>query len=132
MITNPTPLLTTTQDTKLGDFDISKGTEVALIMYITHTSPDYWPNPKHFDPERFMDKSANNPNRIDTGTFLPFSQGKRACIGKLLASLEMKYLLTTMLLKYELKKPKDFKIEADHFRGGVGIKNLPILFERRQ
>ena len=120
------------KDTKVGEYDIPAGTEIALILYISQTSPDNWVNPKKFDPERFMDKSAENPNRIDSGTFLPFSQGKRHCIGKILASLEMKYLLTKMLLKYELKKPKDFKIVAQHFRGGAGLKNLPIIFEERQ
>lgn len=79
-----------------------------------------------------MDKSPNNPNRIEAGTFLPFSTGRRNCVGKLLAVLEMKYLLVILLLQYELKKPKDFKIEADHFRGGMSFRNMPIIFEKRQ
>ena len=120
------------QDTKLGEYEIEKGTEVALILYISHTSPENYPEPKKFDPDRFLDKSPNNPNRIDAGTHLPFSQGKRACIGKLMALLEIKFLLTTMLLKYELKKPKDFKIDADHHRGSISFKNVPIIFEKRQ
>lgn len=120
------------QDTKLGEFEIEKGTEVAMILNIVHTLPEYYPEPKEFDPERFMDKSSNNPNKITLGSYLPFSIGRRACIGKLLAVLEIKFLLVTMLLKFKLKKPKDFKIEEDHFRGGAGVQNLPIIFEERQ
>ena len=85
-----------------------------------------------FDPDRFMDKSPNNPNKIEVGTYLPFSAGKRACIGKLLATLEIKYLVTRMLLNYKLKKPKDFKVRADEFRGGITFRELPIIFEKRQ
>ena len=113
-----------------------------------------------FDPDRFMDKSPNNPNKF--GTYLPFSAGKRVCIGKLLATLEIKvtiiivlistnysnfvcridhstcsfsrkqYLVTKMLLNYKLKKPTDFKVGADEFRGGVTFRDLPIIFEKRQ
>ena len=120
------------RDTKIGDIPIEKDTEILLVNYISHMSPENFPDPTKFDPERFMDKSADNPNKIEAGTFLPFSQGPRACVGKLLAILEMKYLLTTMLLKYKLKKPKDFKIEAQHFRGGMSFVNVPILFEERK
>jgi len=120
------------KDTKIGEFEIEKGVEIALIPYLSHRSPDHYVEPEKFDPERFLDKSPNNPNKFDAGAFLPFSQGKRNCIGKLLATLEMKYIIVTTLLKFELKKPKDFKVEADDFRGGRAIKNLPILFGKRQ
>ena len=79
-----------------------------------------------------MDKSPSNPNRIDAGTFLPFSQGRKACLGKLLATLELKYFTVQLLLNYELKKPVGFKIGADSVRGLDSIKSLPIIFERRK
>lgn len=120
------------KDTRLGEYEIKRGTEIALLVYITHISPEHFPDPMKFDPDRFMDKSPNNPNKIDVGTYLPFSQGKRVCIGKLLASLEIKYLITKMLLKYKLKKSKDFKITADSFRGGITFRNVPIIFEKRE
>lgn len=61
-----------------------------LNVYQSQRSPDNYVDPKKFDPERFMDKSPNNPNKIGSGTFLPFSAGNRHCLGKLLASLEIK------------------------------------------
>lgn len=78
-----------------------------------------------------MDKSSSNPNRIETGTFLPFSTGRRACLGKLLATLVLKYLTVQVLLEYELKKPAGFKIEVESVRGFESVKSLPIIFERR-
>ena len=85
-----------------------------------------------FDPERFMDKSPHNPNKIGVGTYFPFSVGKRACLGKLLATLEIKFLITTILLKYKLVKPKDYKVVSDSFRGGVTFRSMPIIFEKRE
>ena len=78
-----------------------------------------------------MDKSSENPNKIDAGTFLPFSQGRKACIGKLLATLECKYLIVRVLLNYDLLKPKDFKVEENSVRGFNVITKIPIIFEKR-
>lgn len=120
------------QDTMLGEYKLKKGTEINLLIYIVHTSPEHYPDPLKFDPERFMDKSSNNPNRIEAGTYLPFSQGRRACIGKLLGPLKLKYLITSILLKYRLKKPDDFKIVTESLRGGVRFTKMPIIFEKRE
>lgn len=40
--------------------------------------PNYFPNPKKFDPERFSDE---NKTSIDPFTYLPFGAGQRICIG---------------------------------------------------
>lgn len=34
---------TAMKDTKIGEFEISKGTEIYMIPYILHTSAEYWP-----------------------------------------------------------------------------------------
>ena len=79
-----------------------------------------------------MDKSSSNPNRIETGTFLPFGHGRKSCIGKLLATLELKYFTVQLLLNYKIKKPVGFKVETESVRGFDSIKSLPIIFERRK
>ena len=119
-------------DTKLGEYEIKKGTEIGLLVYVAHTRPEHFPDPMKFDPERFMDKSPNNPNQIHAGSYLPFSQGKRACIGKLLATLEIKYLITVLLLQYKLVKPPGFKVGSDSFRGGITFRNVPLTLEKRE
>ena len=79
-----------------------------------------------------MDKSSSNPNRIDAGTFLPFSHGRKACLGKLLATLELKYLIVQVLLNFDVQKPVGFKVEAESIRGFDTVKSLPVIFERRK
>jgi len=78
----------TTRDVILekGNYKIEKGTPIMLNFYLNHINPEYFPDPYKFDPERFMDKSASNPNQINnSGVYLPFSAGKRQCLGMRLA-----------------------------------------------
>ena len=59
-------------------YPIKKGTMIMLNNFDLNTSPKLWNNPEKFHPERFL---------TDSGTFrkpahfLPFSTGKRACMG---------------------------------------------------
>ena len=63
--------------------------------------------------------------------FMPFSTGKRACLARLMATLELKFLTVQVLLNFDLKKPIGFKVETESARGFESIKRMPIIFERR-
>jgi cytochrome P450 len=51
---------------------------VLYSPYLTHRDPDLWPEPARFRPERFAD------GRPAWG-FIPFSAGRRTCLGANLA-----------------------------------------------
>ena len=61
-----------------------------------HERSDLNPDPLRCDPNRFLDRS-NGP-----GEFLPFGGGARRCLGAALAALEMKLILTSLLLHLSL------------------------------
>lgn len=50
-----------------------------------------------FKPERFVEKPAKR------NTFLPFSSGKRACIGKYLAELIVRINIASFLEIFEIE-----------------------------
>lgn len=63
-----------------SDLVLSPGAKVLIPSYCLHYDSKYYPNPNKFDPQRFTDENkASRPH----GTFLPFGDGPRICIGKL-------------------------------------------------
>lgn len=62
------------------DVQIDIGTSFVIPIYGLQQDSKYFPNPTRFDPERF---SPNNKSKIVKGTFLPYGDGPRACLGKL-------------------------------------------------
>lgn len=51
-----------------------------IPIYSLHRDPKYYPNPEVFDPERFIE---GNKSSRPHGTFLPFGDGPRICIGRI-------------------------------------------------
>lgn len=58
---------------------IEKGTSVLIPAIALHRDPDYFPNPEHFNPERF---NETNKKLIKDYTYIPFGEGPRVCIGE--------------------------------------------------
>lgn len=59
-------------------------------------NPKYFSNPNSFEPERF---AAGKMNQF---TYIPFSTGRRDCVGKKFAMFSMKTILTRVLQNYEM------------------------------
>lgn len=81
-------------------YKLSPGTILIANIYSTHQREDLYPEPKKFKPERFLEK------QFSTYEFLPFGGGSRVCIGGTFALFEMKLVLATILLRYQLKLVK--------------------------
>ncbi|XP_022170026.1 uncharacterized protein LOC111033548 [Myzus persicae] len=80
-------------------FVIEKGQKLIIPMFSIHRDPKYYPDPLRFDPERF---SAEQKSQRPNGTYMPFGDGPRVCIGKRFAESEMKLALTNVLSKFEV------------------------------
>lgn len=57
---------------------IEKGQKLIIPIYSLHYDPKYYTDPELFDPERFS--SEEKAKRVN-GTYLPFGDGPRICIG---------------------------------------------------
>lgn len=76
------------------------GNSVLLVnAYVMHRHPALWKRPNEFLPERFLDGSEEDIN----SKFMPFSKGKRDCIGKYFALLEAKLAVSALVMRYDLE-----------------------------
>ena len=82
---------------KVMGYELNPGTILIGNIYSTHQHEDLYPEPKEFQPERFLKK------QYSPYEFLPFGGGSRVCIGGTFALFEMKLVLATILSRYELE-----------------------------
>ncbi|XP_014276022.3 probable cytochrome P450 6a14 [Halyomorpha halys] len=86
---------------------IEKGLNILIPTYSIQRDPKYFPEPLKFKPDRFENPPAN-------GTYLPFGDGPRICIGKRFAEAVVTTILARSLDKYEFDlSPMDKRGDED-------------------
>lgn len=68
----------------------------------------YWQEPDNFDPKRFIDEKTGL-FKCKNEAMMPFSVGKRACIGEPIARLQLFLIFTSLVQKFcfEFANKKD-------------------------
>jgi len=86
---------------ELGGYELDPGTVVMAGIYLAHTRPDLFPQPREFRPERFLDGGP------ETFSWIPFGGGTRRCLGASFAQFEMRVVLRTVLAQTVLRAESD-------------------------
>ncbi|XP_070482513.1 vitamin D 25-hydroxylase isoform X2 [Equus przewalskii] len=94
----------TSEDTVVRGYSIPKGTTVITNLYSVHFDEKYWRDPEIFYPERFLDSSGYFAKKE---AFIPFSLGRRHCLGEQLARMEMFLFFTALLQRFHLHFPHE-------------------------
>jgi len=89
-------------DDVLGGITIPKGTPVYVVPWLLHRNPEYWSDPHDFKPSRFLDCNSQYGDAKSSWVYVPFGRGSRMCAGSRLAMAELKVLLATAVLHYNL------------------------------
>ena len=87
-------------DVRFRGCKISKGTIVIGNLYAVHHDPELWLNPEEFQPERFLTPAGK---LIEDGLkqILPFSTGRRVCLGFSIVAESMFLILTSLYQKFD-------------------------------
>ncbi|KAK5930937.1 hypothetical protein CgunFtcFv8_027131 [Champsocephalus gunnari] len=110
------------KDATLGGYSIPKGTTITTILATVLFDKNEWETPDTFNPEHFLDSEGKFRRR---DAFLPFSAGKRVCLGEHLARMEL-FLMFTVLLQHFTISPVPGEMPS--LDGVLGFTNSPQQF----
>ena len=102
----PIYIRTASEDQILNGKCIPKGAALKVFVYMIHRDEKYFPDPERFDPDRFLPENSANRHPF---AYVPFSAGKRNCIGQRFAMMEEKVMIANILRKFEIKALKPTK-----------------------
>jgi len=84
---------------ELGPYRFPPQTHFFFSQYVMHRSPEYWPDPLAFRPERHTPEArATRPRFV----YFPFGGGRRQCIGEGFAWMEGVLSLATIAQRWRL------------------------------
>ncbi|XP_048062346.1 cytochrome P450 2J4-like isoform X1 [Megalobrama amblycephala] len=107
----------TVEDTQIGKYSIPKGTPVIGHLTSVLFDESEWETPHSFNPGHFLDAEGKFRRR---DAFLPFSLGKRVCLGEQLARMELFLFFSSLLQRFTFSSPAgvepklDFKLGGNH------------------
>ncbi|KZL86076.1 cytochrome p40 monooxygenase [Colletotrichum incanum] len=85
---------------------IPKGVCVSVENFSLSYDARYWKDPESFKPERWLGNGFESDCKL---AHHPFSEGTRSCIGKNLAYLEMRILLTSLVYHFDWELISDIE-----------------------
>ncbi|XP_025912729.1 cytochrome P450 2G1-like [Apteryx rowi] len=116
---------TVTRDTPFRGYMLPKGTNVFPMLGSVLHDPKYFSHPEEFNPGHFLDANGRFKKN---DAFVPFSSGKRVCLGEAMARMELFLYFTTILQSFSLQSlVPPAQIDVSPRLSGFG--NIPPSYE---
>uniref|UniRef100_A0A1Q3FTA0 Putative cytochrome p450 n=1 Tax=Culex tarsalis TaxID=7177 RepID=A0A1Q3FTA0_CULTA len=119
------------QDCTIGGYRIPKGTTLFPDLKSVHHEQEYWKDPEVFRPERFLDDNGKLHN---TERVVPFSLGKRRCLGEVQAKTTVFLFFTGLLQQFEIILPDGAGTPSTEMTPGMMYMPKPfkVSFKRKR
>ena len=116
-----------------GGYDIPKDTTVFINHWALHNDTNALKNVDKFDPYRYLDSGGKLDKKPEN--WLPFSAGRRVCLGEQLAKTELLLIASHLLQKFTFKPPNgvEFVVLPKCDIAGTEVPlDYKVIIEKRQ
>ena len=112
---------------EIGGWSYRPPARLLGCTYLMHHDPALYPEPHAFRPERFLSEARQAP------TWLPWGAGRKSCVGRHFALLEMQAVLREVLSTRAVL-PASTDIERERWRSAVLVPQAGsrVLLQRRR
>ncbi|KAG8221874.1 hypothetical protein J437_LFUL003250 [Ladona fulva] len=109
-----------TRDTVISGYQIPRGKQVVFPHYVISNLEEHFPQAHRFLPERWLKVSQDERGcpwlnqKVHPFVSLPFGFGRRMCVGRRFADLEMQVLLAKMIRTFRVEHlhgPLEYSIQ---------------------
>ncbi|KAL3887171.1 hypothetical protein ACJMK2_027121 [Sinanodonta woodiana] len=104
-------------------YRIPEGTTVLVNLYSVLRDPSTFKDPDVFRPERYLDADGHLTKPEE---YIPFSIGRRVCLGESVARMELFLFIASLVQKFEFL-PVDGDLLPER-KGIIGITYFPVPF----
>ncbi|XP_017344207.1 cytochrome P450 2K1 isoform X3 [Ictalurus punctatus] len=109
---------TTSCDVKFQGFIIKKGTCVFPLLTSVLRDESQWESPQSFNPAHFLDEQGRF---VKKDAFMPFSAGRRLCLGESLARMELFLFFTYLIQHFHFTPPPGVSEDELDLTPAVGL-----------
>ncbi|CAJ1060403.1 cytochrome P450 2J2-like [Xyrichtys novacula] len=113
----------TNRDVQLGGYTVPKGTTIIPNLTSVLHDKNEWETPYTFNPRHFLNEEGKFAKKA---AFMPFSAGKRLCLGESLARMELFLFYTSFMQHFTFSMPEGVEPVTDSF---FGITRAPWQYE---
>ncbi|XP_077413245.1 cytochrome P450 2K1-like [Vanacampus margaritifer] len=113
----------TSEDITFQGYFIKKGTIVIPLLSSVLYDESEWETPNTFNPSHFLNKEGNFVKR---DAFLPFSAGRRICLGEGLARTELFLFFTSLVQHFRFTPPPGISEDQLDLKPLVGFTLNPM------
>lgn len=109
-------------DTAFRGYTIPKGSVILPDFDSVLSDPRIWGDPENFRPERFIGPDGKI---LKPEGFIPFSIGRRNCMGEQLAKMELFLFIASLIQKFQFLAPEGQTLDIEKLDGNFGVTHSP-------